>query len=163
MLVDIGYDRNSAFEYAKKWAYRRNPKYYNFDKLGGDCTNFVSQCILSGCQVMNYKPTFGWYYINLNDRTPSWSGVIYLYNFLVDNKGTGPYGVEVGLDKIQIGDVIQLGHANGFYHSLFVTGVSSNDIFVSTHTQDAFMRGLSTYFFERFRCIHILGARKYVK
>ena len=101
MLVDIGYDRNSAFEYAKKWAYKRNPKYYNFDKLGGDCTNFVSQCILSGCQVMNYKPTFGWYYINLKQNSIL-GGVIYLYNFLVDNKGTGPYGVEVGLDKIQM-------------------------------------------------------------
>lgn len=27
------YDRNKVLEYAKQWAYFRNPKYYNFDKI----------------------------------------------------------------------------------------------------------------------------------
>ena len=39
------YDRQKVIEYAKKWAYLRNPKYYNFDSVGGDCTSFASQCI----------------------------------------------------------------------------------------------------------------------
>ena len=30
------YARNKAVEYAGKWAYSRNPKYYNFDLIGGD-------------------------------------------------------------------------------------------------------------------------------
>ena len=38
----IAYDRKAAVEYARKWAYGRNPQYYNFDRLGGDCTNYVS-------------------------------------------------------------------------------------------------------------------------
>lgn len=42
----LEYDRQAAFEYAKNWAFRRNPRYYNFEKIGGDCTNFASQCIL---------------------------------------------------------------------------------------------------------------------
>ena len=37
------YDRNTAINYAKKWALSRNPKYYNVDAVGGDCTSFVSQ------------------------------------------------------------------------------------------------------------------------
>ncbi len=49
------YQREKAVEYAKKWAYRRNPEYYNYDAVGGDCTNFVSQCIYAGSQVMNYN------------------------------------------------------------------------------------------------------------
>jgi hypothetical protein len=36
------YDRSAAVAYAHKWAYSRNPAYYNYDKLGGDCTNFAS-------------------------------------------------------------------------------------------------------------------------
>ena len=36
----IEYNRHKAKEYARKWAYLRNPSYYNYDKLGGDCTNF---------------------------------------------------------------------------------------------------------------------------
>ena len=42
------YNREKAVAYAHSWAYGRNPAYYNFDKIDGDCTNFVSQCIFSG-------------------------------------------------------------------------------------------------------------------
>jgi len=35
----LPYNRVKAVEYAHKWAFGRNPKYFNFDKLGGDCTN----------------------------------------------------------------------------------------------------------------------------
>lgn len=47
----LEYDRQAAFEYAKKWAFRRNPRYYNFEKIGGDCTNFASQCIYAGAKI----------------------------------------------------------------------------------------------------------------
>lgn len=36
------YDRNLVISYAKRWALSRNPKYYNFDAVGGDCTSFIS-------------------------------------------------------------------------------------------------------------------------
>lgn len=49
----LEYDRQAAFEYAKKWAFRRNPRYYNFEKIGGDRTNFASQCIYAGAK--NYE------------------------------------------------------------------------------------------------------------
>lgn len=28
------YDRSKVKEYAKRWAYLRNPRYYNFDPVG---------------------------------------------------------------------------------------------------------------------------------
>ena len=34
-----GYNRQLAVEYAHRWAYDRNPKYYNFSGIGGDCAN----------------------------------------------------------------------------------------------------------------------------
>ena len=52
-MKEIKYNREQACEYAKKWAYKRNPKYYNFDAVGGDCTSFVSQCIYAGIKEMN--------------------------------------------------------------------------------------------------------------
>ncbi|MBO7377439.1 MAG: amidase domain-containing protein, partial [Clostridia bacterium] len=76
------YDRNAAVSYARAWAFGRNPNYYNFDGLGGDCTNFVSQCIFAGAGVMNYSPVFGWYYISSDNRAPSWTGVEFLGDFL---------------------------------------------------------------------------------
>lgn len=83
----IDYDRTKAVAYAEQWAYSRNPAYYSFNAIGGDCTNFISQCIYAGSGVMNYSNTNGWYYRNVNDRSPSWTGVEFLYNFLVNNNG----------------------------------------------------------------------------
>ena len=99
LLIDMTYHRDLALRYAEKWAFGRNPKYYNFDNLGGDCTNFVSQCLYAGSGVMNYTPTFGWYYISLQKRTPSWTGVTYFYDFLISNKGAGPWASEVSRER----------------------------------------------------------------
>ena len=44
----ISYDPNKAVEYAKNWAYKRNPKYHDYSNEGGDCANFVSQCLIAG-------------------------------------------------------------------------------------------------------------------
>ena len=76
----LEYNRQAAYDYAKKWALGRNPAFYDFSAIGGDCTNFASQCIYAGAGVMNYTPTFGWFYRSANDRTPSWTGVEFLYN-----------------------------------------------------------------------------------
>ena len=84
------YDRSAVVAYAHQWAYGFNPRYYNFTNIGGDCTNFASQCIYAGCGVMNYTETSGWYYLDINHRAPAWTGVIYLYQFLTRNQEAGP-------------------------------------------------------------------------
>ncbi len=158
----IPYDRRAAFAYAKRWAFGRNPAFYNFDNLGGDCTNFASQCIYAGAGVMNYTPVFGWFYKSTNDRTASWTGVEYLYNFLVGNKeGVGPFAVETDRKGIDVGDIIQLGRANGdFYHSPVVVGFANGVPLIAAHSYDAFMRSVDSYRFERIRYLHVVGVRK---
>ena len=104
----IEYDRIKALEYAEKWAFGRNPAFYDFENNGGDCTNFISQCIFAGSGVMNYTPTFGWYYNSQYSRAPAWTGVQYLYNFLTLNRSVGPYGKQSDEDVCQAGDIIQL-------------------------------------------------------
>ena len=157
----LNYNREAAVAYARKWAFGRNPKYYDFSKLGGDCTNFASQCIYAGAGIMNYTPTFGWFYKSVNDRTPSWTGVEYLYNFLVNNDGPGPFAEEVPLDKLDIGDIVQLGKATGdFYHSPVVVGFSRGRILVAAHSYDVYNKPLYSYSFEQARGIHILGVRQ---
>ena len=89
------YDRQAAVDYAHRWAYHRNPDFYSFDELGGDCTNFASQCLYAGAGVMDYTPTFGWYYNSQYSRAPAWTGVPFFYNFLTRKKETpGPVGEE---------------------------------------------------------------------
>lgn len=149
------YQRKDAVQYALQWAMSRNPQYYHYDNIGGDCTNFVSQCLYAGIPQMNYgKP--GWYYQNANQKSPSWTGVEFLYQFLVKNQGNGPSGKEVGREEIEIGDVIQLSFdGNIFGHTLFVTQLEGNEIFVCTHTIDAKNRNINTYVFQKIRFLHI--------
>lgn len=157
----LNYDRTAVYNYAKKWAFKRNPAYYDFSKIGGDCTNFASQCIYAGAGIMNFTPTFGWFYKSVNDRTPSWTGVEYLYNFLVNNEGAGPFAEEVPLSGLEVGDIVQLGRATGdFYHSPVVVSVSGGKILVAAHSYDAFNKPLSSYNAEKYRGIHILGVRQ---
>ena len=80
-MENIVYDRRRAAAYAKRWAFARNHAYYDFSLLGGDCTNFVSQCVYAGCGVMNHTPVTGWFYRNANDRTASWTGVEFFIIF----------------------------------------------------------------------------------
>lgn len=157
----IEYDREAAVAYARKWALGRNPEYYSFHDIGGDCTSFISQCVYAGCGVMNYTPVTGWFYIDANDRSASWTGVRYFYDFMVSNEGTGPFAVEIDRSGVLTGDVVQLGHANGeFYHSLFILETTPFDIFVAAHSNDALYRPLSTYTYERIRFLHLIAARK---
>ncbi len=165
MLIEIEYNRYAAVDYALKWAYSRNPEFYNFQDLGGDCTNYVSQCLYAGCGIMNYSGfENGWYYINANDRSASWTGVRYLRRFLLTNEGTGVFGEAVPLERIKPGDVIQLrNNADILYHSLFVSyvkePVNPQNIFICAHSIDARDKRLSTYNYASAEGIHILGAR----
>ena len=156
----IPYDRAAAVDYAREWAYRRNPAYFDFSEIGGDCTNFASQCIFAGAKIMNFTPVFGWFYRSANDRTASWTGVEYLYNFLVGNRGSGPFAEEVPLERLERGDIVQLGRETGdFYHSPVVVGFSGRKILVAAHSYDAYGKALDTYRAPVMRGIHILGVR----
>ena len=112
-----------------------------------------------GCGIMNYNK-YGWYYNNGNDKSPSWSGVEYLYNFLVSNNNVGPYAKEVDLNGTQIGDIAQLSFdGNKFGHTLIIVRklnpISLSNTFVSSHTFDAYGRSISSYNFKKIRYLHI--------
>lgn len=162
MLIEIGYHRHQAVKYAERWALTRNPDFLDFETLGGDCTNFASQCLFAGCQVMNDTKHIGWYYYSAANRAPAWTSVQHLYEFLMRNKQDGPYATEVVLSDLEIGDFVQMGRTDrSFYHTPVVTGFDDQDILVSAHSRDAFMRPLSSYEFDTIRGLHILGSRKY--
>jgi hypothetical protein len=158
-MIKIQYNREEALRYAEKWALDRNPKYYNFDGIGGDCTNFISQCIFAGAKVMNFTGNTGWYYNSLNDRAPAWSGVEELFRFLTENRGVGPRGNVVSKEEAIAGDIIQLENGGRFYHSLFIMSVNPV-ILVSAHTFDALNRPLFSYNYNSARFIHITGVYK---
>ena len=152
----MGYNREKAVEYANKWALGRNPQYYNFDGQGGDCTNFVSQCLYAGYGEMNYAKNVGWFYISPSNRAAAWSGVEFLHKFLVNNKGAGPRAVEPSIEQAASGDIIQLSFDGvTFGHSLLVVETAS-EILISAHSDNSLRRPLASYNYSKARLLHII-------
>lgn len=158
-MIERAYDRARAVAYARRWALGRNPAYYDFERIGGDCTNFASQCLYAGGGVMNETPVTGWYYHSVKDRAAAWTGVAYLYRFLLHNRSVGPFARLVTMDEVQLGDIVQLGDAFGhFYHSPVITAVTP-EILVAAHSEDALDRPLQSYTFDAVRFLHIAAVR----
>jgi hypothetical protein len=161
----LQYDREAALNYALKWALSRNPHFYDYSNIGGDCTNFASQVLLAGGANMNYDSFQGWYYLNPNQKSPSWTGVDFLYNFLISNKTRGPFGINANWDGVAIGDLVQLSYQGrpNFNHTLIITKLDPigiiNGIHVSAHSIDRLNVNLiKTYSWKEIRFIHILGS-----
>lgn len=166
-LTIVPYDRLAAVEYAHRWAYGRNPAFYDYEDIGGDCTNFASQCLYAGSRVMNFTPTFGWYYIDANNKSPSWTGVPYFYNFLTrKERSIGPFGVETGMEEMIPGDFVQLRFKNRevFSHTPVIVSVGDppclQNILVAAHSINADWRPVDTYPFQEIRFLHVLGVAK---
>jgi len=155
------YDRNKALKYANKWSLERNSMYYDYSDIGGDCTNFCSQVLYTGGCKMNYSGN-GWYYIDGNDKSPSWTEVNFLYNFLIREKDLGPIAREVNVKDIRAGDIIQLSFQQGslFNHSLVVVhhGIPASilNIKVCAHSDDQFNYPLTNYTWTKIRFLHIV-------
>ncbi len=160
------YDRTAAVQYAHLWAYGRNPRFYDYEQIGGDCTNFASQCLYAGARVMDYTPTYGWYYRDANDKSPAWTGVVYLYNFLTRTYlSPGPVARDTSSFELEPGDIIQLSFDGvRWSHSPVVVAAgvprSYDNILVAAHSYDADYRPLSTYEFKSVRFLHVFGVYK---
>ncbi|HHX72624.1 MAG TPA: amidase domain-containing protein [Clostridiales bacterium] len=169
----VPYRRQDAVAYALQWALSYNPAYYNFSNLGGDCTNFISQCVFAGAGVMNFTPNTGWYFLSLNNRAPAWTGVEEFYRFMTTNRGAGPFAEAVPLYKVEPGDVFQLNfNRPRFGHSLLVCEIiggsfsspaefNPSRVLISTHTDNARLRPLSSYYWHDIRLVHFLGVRRW--
>jgi len=166
------YDRAAAVRYAHRWAYGRNPDFYDYEYIGGDCTNFASQCVYAGSGVMNYTPTFGWYYINANDKAPAWTGVLYFYNFMTRQEASvGPVAVDAPIGQVEPGDVVQISFdGTRWNHTPVIVAIRGQgplrrpgDILVAAHSYDADNRPLNTYPYKAIRFLHFTGVRRLVK
>ncbi len=152
----MSYNRENAVKYALKWAMDRNPTYYNFDDLGGDCTNFVSQCVFSGGIPMNFAG-LGWYYNNLNDRSPSWTSVEAFYDYMTKNENAK----EVSIKDVEMGDIFQLSFDGiKFSHAGIIVKESPfhsvNSTLICAHTFDAKNRPIGSYIFKSIRFIKFI-------
>jgi hypothetical protein len=166
----IPFDREKAIEYARRWALDRNSNFYNFDDIGGDCTNYISQILLAGgCRMDKSSSLYGWYYNNTNDKSPSWTGVEQLFNYLIKEREHGIIALEIDASEVEAGDIVQLSfNGKTFQHTPFIISarrnqlgaVSFEQIKVCAHSFDSDNRSLDTYQWKKIRFIRILGFKE---
>ncbi len=82
---------------------------------------------------------------------------------MIENRGPGPFGREVPISELEIGDVIQLalGGQEAFRHTVLVVqaGEDPDHILIASHDNDANCRPVSTYAYRAVRGIHLEGVR----
>ena len=142
------YDREKATAYAKKYATTPNLNpWQNYTQMGGDCTNFVSQCLYAGGIPFDNEGktiTEKWYWYSDNHRTPSWTGADAFKAYVRANKGTGLVATEVAMEELVPGDIVQLGTREKATHSMIVVDVVYNednpeevvDLLVAQHSSE---------------------------
>lgn len=150
------YDRAAAVRYAVRWALGRNPMYYDYQGIGGDCTNFASQCLFAGSGVMDYTADFGWYYIDANLKAPAWTGVEFLFQYLTRETNTpGPRAVVADGETVLPGDIIQLSFDGAAYSHTLIVLRGDPSILIAAHSEDSLFRPIDTYDYRSIRYLHI--------
>lgn len=127
--MPIEYNRKSAISYAMKYALEPNKNYdfYGFvNGNGGDCTNFVSQCLRAGGASMDYNSFRPWWYDGRGKASICWAVANSLFWYLKTNQRLNRNaikGLEVeDLSKIDIGDVVFYeNYKNSIFHAAIIT------------------------------------------
>lgn len=164
------YNRKLAAEYAMKWALSSNPAYKNYENWGGDCTNFISQCLHEGGIPFDHNGNNilkQWYWYSDMNRTPSWTASEPFYKYIVGNNSSdtqnfGIYAKEVDYYDLEIGDIVQLVYENDLaYHTMIISDIILDgdflvDYLICQHTYDLLNYPLSLKVGEK-RYIKIFG------
>lgn len=135
----FAYDRQAAIKYAYQFWQTPNPAYCNYDGVGGDCTNFLSQCLNSGGWVMrnDWKAQGAGCCDNIltcsiqNCYTCTWTVAHEFYQWVLASGRIEP--VSYNLSDLEIGDIIQQDYPSDGHidHSMIVTKKQGNIIFVT--------------------------------
>ena len=145
---DLSEQRKRAVEYANRYSgaaaddeygYSYNSKYPNFNLLGGDCTNYVSQALF---ESGGFKRTKSWTFVS-NAASRAWCNAQGFKDFMISSGratilAQGTYSqVYKSAYKLLPGDIISYVENGLVTHSAIVTGYDTKGYpLVNTHTTD---------------------------
>lgn len=128
--ADHPYNREAALDYALAHASVRSPDWADYTGLGGNCQNYVSQCLLAGGIPMDTAgpSIWKWYGDSVSStsdragRSSSWSGVDEFMTYARANTG---YGLAAQVDAPYLtgspGDLIQMGEGESWRHVVIIS------------------------------------------
>ncbi|MBR6951068.1 MAG: amidase domain-containing protein [Oscillospiraceae bacterium] len=126
---DHPYDRQAAASYAAQYCLTRNSAYTNYDELGGNNQNFVSQVLRAGGIPNDTTGNWKWKYYGDDvdeteraaGRTPSWVGAYYFYNYAISNYDSGLAStVGANFFAAEGGDVLMTGPEKDLFNTSYV-------------------------------------------
>ncbi|SCP97788.1 amidase domain-containing protein [Anaerobium acetethylicum] len=119
------YNRNAAQSYAYTYVLSPNSSYVNFESMGGNCTNFTSQCLRAGGIPFDEIGGHQWYYYNSTNRAPAWTSANYFRTYYKNNVGSssikGIKAVTSDFASMRLGDLVQLVSSGTASHSMFIS------------------------------------------
>jgi len=122
----FAYDRQNAVSYANQWAgeteVMRNSVYYDYSTEGGDCTNYVSQCLRAG--GIRFGSNQGYM-----DNKGCLIRAAELPNALINYHGAISSTIDVG-DPISLSVPVK-----SYFHSIIVTNIGGQ-VYFNAHTND---------------------------
>lgn len=147
------YKREKAVAYAKKYALIPNTKEWkNYESMGGDCTNFTSQCLFEGEIPFDHQGKYvidKWYWYSDHYRTPSFTSADAFKDYAIRNEGFGLVAKLGDMQTMEIGDIVQLGDLSQTTHSMLVVDIIrdeedpriTKDLLVAQHSGVGGIRG----------------------
>lgn len=175
-LCGHDYDRTAAVAYAMDWvdplSVIRNDAWGRYDEYGGNCNNYISQCLYAGGIPMDTEGEEQWKWYGdsvntrqtANGRSGSWAGVEEFYDYAEGNTGYGlAADTTANLYTGQAGDILQYGVNGVWNHSVIITDVvkgadgSVKDYLINSNTIDRINYPASAYAYSDLRLIRILG------
>lgn len=171
---DHEYDRAAAVAYANQWALGRNGDWPDYSGSGGNCQNFVSQCLLAGGIPMDTTggAVWKWYGRTPNNRagasgrSASWTGVTGFLSYVRGNEGGAGMAAaaDVPYYSGEPGDVIHMAYeGEDWRHTVIITDVITDDegnvvdYLICSNTADQRNFPVSAYAFTRQLLIRIEG------
>lgn len=125
------YNREKAVDYAKRYALVPNTKEWkNYESMGGDCTNFTSQCLFAGGIPFDHQGKYvtqKWYWYSDHYRTPSFTSANAFKDYAMGNTGFGLVAKLGDLQSMERGDIVQLGDLTHTTHSMIVMEIIRDD------------------------------------
>lgn len=157
------YNSSNAVAYAEKYYRNYNSSYPDWTSYGGDCANFISQCLYAGGKSMKGTPGTStaaqnwsnWFSkgssCNTSNVSSTWRGANAFKSYW-QSKASG-YSTFSSVNSSCynygfMGDAVSMLNSNGSaYHTLMIVGydTSNRDFIVAAHTSDTKTAHLSDY------------------
>lgn len=161
---DHPYDRAAAYDYLMAYCDERNPAWYAYDDVGGNCMNFGSQVLLAGGIPEDEKGDEEWYWDGQNDLDLSWINVGRFYDYCRKNEGYGLVAdTEAGYYTGEVGDVLIVGFNGDHRHTTVISDIVKDkagntvDYLISCNTTNYRDFPASAYYYTFHRLVKIFG------